>query len=101
MKYVESLEGKIQLLESSFSNLIGKELSGYEIAKVEIEGKWSYWHDLPIFLTFGEELRSISWTQLNELAISPHRILPFNVSGFNLEWAEEGFEPLDLSLIHI
>jgi len=95
VKYVESLEEKVQLVESSFSHLIGKELSGYEIAKVEIEGKWSYWHDLPIFLSFDNDLLAISWTQLNELAISSHRVLPFNVAGFTLAWAEEGFEPLD------
>ena len=95
MEYVESLEDKILLVEGSFSELIGKEISGYEIARVETEGEWSYWHDLPIFLSFGNELLSISWTQLNELAIAPYRVLPFNITGFTLEWVEEGFEPLD------
>jgi hypothetical protein len=93
--YVETIEDKLKLVESSFSHLIGKELSGYEIAKVEIEGVWSYWNDLPIYLAFGEDVLSISWTQLNELAISQCRTLPFNVSGFTLEWVDDGFDPLD------
>ncbi len=95
MEYVETLDDKIHLVDSSFSNLIGKELSGYEIAKVKIEGEWSYWNDLPIVLSFDNELLSISWTHLNELGISPYRALPFNVSGSTLKWEEEGFEPLD------
>jgi hypothetical protein len=95
MKYVETIEDKTTLVANSFSGLIGKEISSYEIAKVCIDDEWSYWHDLPIYISFGNEIISISWTQLNELGITPYRVLPFDVSGFILEWHSEGFEPLD------
>jgi len=92
MNYAESLENKSQLIRNQFESMLGKPITGYELAELwcEEEKEWSEWMDIPLFLSSGEEVISISWQKFNELAIEKGRTLPFSLSGSTVRWLSEG-----------
>ena len=97
MKYVTNIEDKVELIQKSFSDLIGSEISGYEIAQMwcEEEQEWSDWMDLPLYLTIDEKVLSISWTKFDDLAIDLGRFIPFSLGGTSVRWLCEDVEMLD------
>ncbi|NOK63235.1 MAG: hypothetical protein GFH27_549325n57 [Chloroflexi bacterium AL-W] len=56
--------------------------------------------DVPIFLTIGECVLSISWQKLDDLAIASGRVLSFSLVGSTVRWVSEGIPPHDSMLGH-
>ncbi|MGF2736704.1 hypothetical protein [Marinobacter sp. DUT-1] len=97
MKYVTTVEDKIELIRESFASLVGKKLVGYELAQlwVEEDKEWSDWMDLPLFICIGGSTLSISWQKFDDLAIENGRVLPFALCGSTVRWLCDKVEALD------
>lgn len=102
MQYISDTEQKLVLIRETFSELIGETIHSYEFAQLwsEEEWAWSNWMDVPVFLSVGECVLSISWQKFDELAIASGRVLPFSLVGSTVRWVSEGMIPLDLTLGH-
>lgn len=97
MKYITDQKQKIALIQCRFGNLIGKEITSYELPQIwiESENRWDNWMDLPLFLTFGDCTLSISWCNFDELFIEDGRVIPFSLGGSIVRWLTEGIDTLD------
>lgn len=97
MKYITDKNQKISLISESFNELIGKPISSYELAQIyfEEDNEWSYWMDLPLFITVGDITLSLSWQKFDDLAIFIGRQLPFSLVGSTVRFIDEGFAELD------
>lgn len=102
MNYVSSKDDKISLIRTNFSNLLGKKITGYELAQIWFEetSEWSEWMDIPLFLCIGETTLSISWKKFDELAISEGRALSFSLCNSTVRWICEGVAELDKVVGH-
>ena len=100
MNYVESLDEKLQIARDQFEPLIGKKITGYELGELwcEEEREWSEWMDLPLYLSAGDEVISISWRNFDELAIERGRVLPFSLGGSTVRWQFEGVLSIEPAL---
>ncbi len=97
MNYITDPKEKVELIKSRFSELIGKEITHYELPQIVLESKneWDDWMDLPLFLTFGDRTLSISWDKFDDLAIEEGRVIPFSLCGYTVRWLCEGVEILE------
>lgn len=101
MKYVTAKSEKISLIREQFSGLIGRTISGYEVAQIWHQDamSWSNWNDIPLFLSIADAaVISISWNKFDDLGISHGRILPFSLAGATVRWVDEGIDELDAAI---
>jgi len=63
MKYTSSKNEKIELIQNKFSSLIGEKIYSYELAQIwsDEDSSWDNWMDVPLFLSIGDKIISISW----------------------------------------
>ena len=97
MNYVSDPKQKVELISNRLRALLGKKIQRYELAQLwdETTREWSYWMDVPLFLTVGNSTLSISWYKFDELAIEWGRVLPFSLVGSTVRWVSDGVNALD------
>jgi hypothetical protein len=100
MKYLSDKDSKLKLITEIFAPLIGLTFEGYEMPELFIEddNTWDKWFDLPIYLSFSDELISVSWADLDELSLSRNREIPFSLDGCQVRWCSENIPLLNNAL---